>query len=85
MIFSINGGEGAESLAFHRHRHIAEKIAQKTEDRFEHVITWIRTKLSFLILRAGLMCIRGSRSYFVKNQSSVVDDFRISCDDARIS
>ena len=50
LIFSINGGEGAEILAFHRH--IAEKIAQKTEDRFEHVITWIRTKLSFLILRA---------------------------------
>ena len=83
LVFSINGGEGAESLAFHRH--IAEKIAQKTEDRFEHVITWIRTKLSFLILRAGLMCIRGSRSHFVKNQSNVVDDFRISCDDARIS
>ena len=83
LIFSINGGEGAESLAFHRH--IAEKIAQKTEDRFEHVITWIRTKLSFLILRAGLMCIRGSRNHFVKNQSNVVDDFRISCDDARIS
>ena len=33
LIFSINGGEGAESLAFHRH--IAEKIAQGMEDRFK--------------------------------------------------
>ena len=56
LVFSINGGGGAESLAFHRQ--IADKIAQKTKDRFEHVITWIRTKLSFLILRAGLMCIK---------------------------
>ena len=83
LIFSINGGEGAESLAFHSH--IAEKIAEKTEDRFKHVITWIGAKLFFLILRVGLICIRGSRSHFVKNQSDVVDNFRISCDDASIS
>ena len=34
LIFSINGGEGSECLAFHKH---AEKIALKTDDRFEHV------------------------------------------------
>ena len=65
--------------------HFHQTLDKKNGNRFEHVITWIRTKLSFLILRAGLMCIRGSRSYFVKNQTNVVDDFRISCDDARIS
>ena len=81
LVFSINGGEGSECLAFHKH--IAEKIASKTDDRF--VMTWIRTKLSFLVLRAGLMCLRGSRSCNVRNQSGVVDDFRIACDNARIA
>ena len=56
VFFSINRGEGSEFLAFHKH--IAEKIALKTDDRFEHIIRWIRTKLSFLVLRAGLMCLR---------------------------
>ena len=76
LIFSINGGEGSECSAYHKH--IADKIVLKTNDRFEQVITWIRTKLSFLIIRAGLMCDRGSRSFKVKNQSVVVDDFGIA-------
>ena len=36
LVFSINGGEGAESLAFYIQ--VTDKIAQKTVDRFEHVI-----------------------------------------------
>ena len=82
LIFSINGGEGSECSAYHKH--IADKIASKTNERYEHVINWIRTKLSFLIIRAGLMCVRGSRSSNIKNQSDVVDDFGIACDNARI-
>ena len=77
LVFSINGGEGSECLAFHKH--IAEKIALKTDNRFEHVISWIRTKLSF-----GLMYLRGSRSFITINQSGVVGDFRIACDNARV-
>ena len=37
LVFSIKGGEGSECLAFHKH--IAEKIALKTDDRFERVMT----------------------------------------------
>ena len=74
LVFSINGGEGSECLAFHEH--IVEKVALKSDDRFEHVMRWFRTKLSFLVLRAGLMCLRGSRSFNIRNQSG---DFRIAC------
>ena len=44
LVFSIDGGEGAESLAFHRQNR--SKIGRS-------IRTWICTKLSFLILRAG--------------------------------
>ena len=67
LIFSINGGEGSECSAYHKH--IAVKIASKTNNRFEQVITWIRTKLSFLIIRAGLMCVRGSRRFKLASRS----------------
>ena len=64
---------------------ITEKIVLKTDDIFEHVMTWIRTQLSFLVLRAGRMCLRGSRSFITRNQTGVVYDFRIACDNARIA
>ena len=60
LVFSLTGGEGPETSMFHKH--IAQKIANKTEERHEKVQTLIRCKLSFLILRSVLLCIRGSRS-----------------------
>ena len=37
LVFSINGGEDSQCLDFNKH--IADKIALKTDDRFEHVMT----------------------------------------------
>ena len=58
LVFSLTGGEGPETSMFHKH--IAQKIANKTEEKYEKVQTLIRCKLSFLILRSVLLCIRGS-------------------------
>ena len=60
LVFSLTGGKGPETSIFHKH--IAQKIANKTEERYEKVQTLIRCKLSFLILRPVLLRIRGSRS-----------------------
>ena len=78
LVFSVNGGASPECSMFHKH--LAEKIATKTGERYEKVLTIIRCKLSFLILRSCLMCIRGSRSY---NHSITTEDFEIACNDAR--
>ena len=83
LIFSTNGGSGPECDRFHKH--IAQRIAEKSGERYEHVITWIRCKLSFLILRASLLCVRGSRPHRVKNESDPVVDFKLACDDARMN
>ena len=60
LVFSLTGGEGPETSMFHKH--IAPKTPNKTEERHEKIQTLIRCKLSFLILRPVLLCIRGSRS-----------------------
>ena len=79
LVFSVSGVMGKECSMFHKH--MAEKIAKKTEERYERIITVIRCKLSFMLLRAALLCVRGSRSIAEK---MIEDDFETVCDNARI-
>ena len=59
------------------HKHIAQKIANKTEEKYEKVQRLIRCKLSFLILRSVLLCIRESSSK--SKDSDVLDDVSLTC------
>ena len=74
-MFSLTGGEGPETSMFHKH--IAQKIANKTEEKYEKVQTMIRCKLSFLILRSVLFHVRGSRS--ISKDSVVLDAVSLAC------
>ena len=81
-VLNKNGGAGPECLTFHRH--LADRIATKTEKRYEKIISLIRIKLSFIILRSPLMCIRGSRSYGKRKVAENIEDIEITCGEARI-
>ena len=76
LVFSLTGGEGPETSMFHKH--ISQLISTKTEHKYEKVMTLIRCKISFLILRSVLLCIRGSRSITSKD-SVVLDDVSLTC------
>ena len=78
LVFSINGGMSPECILFHKQ--LADKIANKTDQKYHKVIAWIRCKLSFLIMRSALLCLRGSRT--IKINSNSVEDFEIACDEA---
>ena len=82
LVYSINGGVGPETQAFHKE--VAQKIADKTGDKYDKIVAWIRCKLSFVILRACLTCLRGSRPHSSSADGHVIDDFELACDDARI-
>ena len=69
LVFSIKGVMGHECEKFHKS--LAEKIASKKGERYEEVMRYIRVKLSFLVQRAALLCLRGTR---VRNVNSVVDE-----------
>ena len=44
------------------HSRLAELLAVKKQESYASTIAWIRTRVSFAILRSALICLRGSRS-----------------------
>ena len=62
LVFGTNGGMGNECQRFLKH--LADKIAQKGTEPYHIVITWLRTQISFELLRSVHACVRGSRTPF---------------------
>ena len=59
LVFSIYSGMVRECQTFY-HR-LAEMIAEKQNAKLPIVISWLRTKICFSLLKSCLFCIRGSR------------------------
>ena len=78
LLVSVSGGMGKECSMFHKH--VAERLAVKTGERYEKIISTIRCKLSFLILKLALMCVTGSRSHNLKT----INEFELVSNLARI-
>ena len=64
LVFGTNGRMGADCNSFFKR--LAEKLSEKNEELYHITITWIRTFLSFEILRSVHTCVRGSRTPFHK-------------------
>ena len=60
LVFSTTGGMGREAITFYRR--LAEKLSRRDATSYSGTLAWIRCTLSFSLLRAAQMCIRGSRS-----------------------
>ena len=43
------------------HKHLAHKIAAKSEDGYSKVAYYIRCKVTFIVLCSVLLCLRGSK------------------------
>ena len=59
IVLSTYRGMGPEASTLFRR--LAGLIANKKEQRYSLVITCLRTRLSVLLLRSALMCLRGTR------------------------
>ena len=42
-------------------KRLADKLSEKWGKSYGHVLTWLKMKLSFALLRATNLCLRGSR------------------------
>ena len=82
LIYSITGGIGPEANFYHKL--LAHKLSIKNGDRFDNVLNFIRCKLSFLILKMALLCIRGTRTFLKKDTSNVPDDIDFVCLESRL-
>ena len=60
LVFSSFGGMSVECTHFYNR--LSDKISEKRDISVSKGRAWIRTKLSFSLLRMTLLCIRGSRT-----------------------
>ena len=81
LVFSIHGGMGRECSMFYNR--LAQKISEKKDIHKSTATNWIRTKLSFALLKSALLCIRGSRS-LTRNVCLIDDDIKIAHEVAKI-
>ena len=51
---------GIEAQRFYKR--LAEMLAEKRSIEMSSAVNWIRAKLSFILVKTALLCIRGSRS-----------------------
>ena len=79
LVFGTNGGMGDECLIFLKQ--LTTKIAEKKGNTYAETITWLRTKLSFAILKSVLLCVRGTRIPFYKHS---MEDVRLDNREADI-
>ena len=65
----------------------SEKLAKKTGECYADTMTYIRTKLSFEIIKSVNLCISGSRTPFHKNKESdfFFLNFNLNTNSANIS
>ena len=60
LCFTTTGGMGNECLRYHSR--LAELIAIKKGEQYAKTMSWIRSRISFALLRSALVCLRGSRT-----------------------
>ncbi len=80
LIFTTTGVMGHECLKYHKT--LAEKISKKQGEKYEDTMQYIRMKVSFTVLRATLLCLRGSRTN--KRRTIEEDDFSLSLNELGI-
>ena len=59
LVFSTTGGMGSECERLNKR--LAVLISDKTKERYSHVVSHIRTKLRFSLLKAVVIAIHGYR------------------------
>ena len=62
LVLSTTGGLGCEATTFYKR--LADLISSKQQKHYTNVMCWLRSRLSFAIIRSAIMRVRGSRSSY---------------------
>ena len=62
VVFPTTGGMGKECMRYHSR--LAELVAIKKGEDYGTIMSLIRARISFALLRSALTCLRGSRGRF---------------------
>ena len=80
LVFSSYGGQGRETDRFLSV--LAEKLSKKKDISYGETVAWLRTKMSFCLLRSAILCVRGSRC--AKKVVIDTDNIELTCSEGRI-
>ena len=70
LVLSTTGGMASECSMFFKR--LSQLIAEKRNLPYHQMISWLRCRISFALLRQGIMALRGSRSF--KRRVQIPDD-----------
>ena len=80
LVIGTNGGMGRECRDFITR--LAELIALEDGEEYSVIKGWIRARLSFEILKSCLLCVRGSRTPWRREELRNPQDFEMMTVDA---
>ena len=61
LVLSAFGGLANEAKIFYKR--LASCLASKWDQSYSSTLSWLRTRLTFSLLRSAIQCIRGTRSH----------------------
>ena len=76
LVFTTAGGAGPAGSVFLKH--LGSKIAEKKDAPYSQTIGWLCCRLSFALLRANILCIRGSHSQKQADPRSCQPDLAVA-------
>ncbi|XP_076054481.1 uncharacterized protein LOC143033169 [Oratosquilla oratoria] len=82
-IFTTSGGMGPRAKAFYSR--LAEMMAEKKQQPKSSIVSWMRCRLSFTLLRSAILCLRGTRSPPPKSAHIQNLDFEQPVIDSRVN
>ena len=83
LVFSTTGGMAEECRRYHCR--LTQLLAMKKGEHYSTTVAWVRTKVSFAILRSAILCLRGSRTIRRRNNLNINDiDMEIDKGQARM-
>ena len=82
LVIGTNGGMGRECSMFLKN--LADLLSKSDGEKYSEVIGCLRTRLSFEVLRACLLCVRGSRRPWHHNTAKLSSDFGLTLHEAGI-
>ena len=83
LVFTATRGMPDECQRYHSR--LAAVISAKKQENYATTMSWIRTKVSFAILRTALVCLRGTRSRQGRRANVQENDLEIDKGLARLT
>ena len=78
IVFTAMGGMGRETKCFYKR--LCELLSEKRDEPLSVTTTWVRRKVVFSLLSSVLLCLRGSRTPWSKDNLSSLSKSSSDCE-----